>query len=346
MGLQIFHLNISINIGILPVTGPEWPGTAATIYSSAFTTQDDKCILGDYHAQNTKERIFRLLSDQEILSAFSDTALGWLFPLRTYSLETDGNPVAVRMIWSARLFPVHWVKKQPVKRASKETTESLTSSWEWIRSSQFVLYYNGIHEPASVYFCAKNGNKCRLLSSSDVNDYLWNHFCKYEKLHTLNLPSIICLFQSLYLFRRWKIFERCDTSLVKNSLVQLCSWWRHQMGTFSALLALGAGNSPVTGEFPWQRTVTRSFDIFFDLRLSKRLTKQSWGWWLETLSFSLRRHFNAYEMSRMREVFCIFFLLNCSQQFHFHAVLYDTTSRILIGMDISLWGKMDIEYVV
>ena len=54
-------------------------------------------------------------------------------------------------------------------------------------------------------------------------------------------------------------------------------WWRHQMDTFSALLALCAGNSPVPGEFPSQRSVTRSFDVFFDLRLNKRLSKQSWG---------------------------------------------------------------------
>ena len=47
-------------------------------------------------------------------------------------------------------------------------------------------------------------------------------------------------------------------------------WWRHQMGAFSALLALCAGNSPVTGEFPSQRPVTRSFDVFSDLRLNKR----------------------------------------------------------------------------
>ena len=40
------------------------------------------------------------------------------------------------------------------------------------------------------------------------------------------------------------------------------------MEIFSALLALCAGNSPVTGEFPAQRPVTRSFDIFFDLRLN------------------------------------------------------------------------------
>ena len=51
-------------------------------------------------------------------------------------------------------------------------------------------------------------------------------------------------------------------------------WWR------SALLAICAGNSPETA----QRPVTRSFDVFFDLRLNKRLGKQSRDWWFETLS--------------------------------------------------------------
>ena len=54
------------------------------------------------------------------------------------------------------------------------------------------------------------------------------------------------------------------------------------METFSALLTLCSGNSPVTGEFPAQRPVTQSFDIFFDLRLNEQLSKQSLGWWSET----------------------------------------------------------------
>ena len=70
------------------------------------------------------------------------------------------------------------------------------------------------------------------------------------------------------------------------------TWWRHQMEIFSALLAISAGNSPVTGEFPTQRPVTRSFDVFFHLRLNKRLSKQSWGWWFETLSRPLWRHYH------------------------------------------------------
>ena len=49
---------------------------------------------------------------------------------------------------------------------------------------------------------------------------------------------------------------------------------------------------PVTGEFPAQRPVTRSFDVFFDLRPNKRLCKQAWGWRFETSSSSLWRHCN------------------------------------------------------
>ena len=60
----------------------------------------------------------------------------------------------------------------------------------------------------------------------------------------------------------------------------------------SALLALCAGNSPVTSEFPAQRPMTRSFDVFSDLRLNKRLRKQSWGWWFEAPSCWLWRHCN------------------------------------------------------
>ena len=70
------------------------------------------------------------------------------------------------------------------------------------------------------------------------------------------------------------------------------SWWRHQMESFSASLALCAGNSPVPGEFPSQRPVTRSVDVFFDLCLNKRPSKQSWGWWSETPPHPLRRHSN------------------------------------------------------
>ena len=95
-------------------------------------------------------------------------------------------------------------------------------------------------------------------------------------------------------------FHQCALALEKSAysvltpLKQSCrTWWRHQMETFSALLAICAGNSPVPGEFPAQRSVTRSFYVFFDLRPNKRLSKQSWGWWFETL---YRPHYDCNDL--------------------------------------------------
>ena len=53
-----------------------------------------------------------------------------------------------------------------------------------------------------------------------------------------------------------------------------------------------SGEFPDTGEFPAQRPVTRSFDVFFDLRLNKRLSKHPRRRWFETLSRSLWRYCN------------------------------------------------------
>ena len=84
--------------------------------------------------------------------------------------------------------------------------------------------------------------------------------------------------------------SRCQSDgLCYLGTIPLC----HQLETFSALLALCAENSLVTGEFPSQRPVTWSFDVFCEPRLNKRLNKQSWGWWFETPSHSFWRHFNA-----------------------------------------------------
>ena len=58
------------------------------------------------------------------------------------------------------------------------------------------------------------------------------------------------------------------------------------METFSALLAHCARNSTVNGEFPSKRPVTRSFDVFFDMCLPKRLG-------------DLRRHRAHYDVTVM-----------------------------------------------
>ena len=74
-----------------------------------------------------------------------------------------------------------------------------------------------------------------------------------------------------------------------------CSWWRHQMEAFSAILALCAGNSPVNGEFPAQRPVTRSFDFFFDLRWIN-------GWVNNHEAGDVRRHRAHYDVNVMRSI--------------------------------------------
>ena len=61
------------------------------------------------------------------------------------------------------------------------------------------------------------------------------------------------------------------------------------METFSALLAICAGNSPVPGEFPTQRPVTRSFDVYFDLRPDN-------GWVNNREAGDLRRYRTHYDV--------------------------------------------------
>ena len=82
------------------------------------------------------------------------------------------------------------------------------------------------------------------------------------------------------------------------------TWWRHQMETVSALLALRLRNSRVTDEFPWQRSVTRSVVVFFDLHLNKRLSQQSWGWWFETPPCSLWLRDIAIQITQL-EKYCL-----------------------------------------
>ena len=133
------------------------------------------------------------------------------------------------------------------------------------------------------------------------------------------------------------------------------------MGTFSALLAICAGNSPAPGEFPAQRPVMRSFDVFFELRLNKRLSKQSWGWWFETPSqwwlFLIHATFHSEfddisvpVLSRMSSVFrspekrfalylpllsILYFLMtHFNWWFHYSDVIMDTVSSQITSLTI------------
>ena len=111
---------------------------------------------------------------------------------------------------------------------------------------------------------------------------------------------------------------RCNIKVPSALSGALKTWWRHQMETFYALLAICVGNSPVPREFPAQRPVTRSFDLFFDLHPNKQLSKQWWGWWFEVPSCPLWRHRNDLRMFPVLSqdhncaYSCILYIYNCT----------------------------------
>ena len=76
--------------------------------------------------------------------------------------------------------------------------------------------------------------------------------------------------QKTHRFTMQTILIKCDNIMGRIGM----TWWRHQTETFSALLAICSGISPVSDEFPAQRPVTRSFDVFLDLSVNKRLSKK------------------------------------------------------------------------
>ena len=103
--------------------------------------------------------------------------------------------------------------------------------------------------------------------------------------------------------RRW--FGTPSRSLWRHCYGRILCWRRVSITTIVTLnqLMMTSSNGNIfrvtdplcgeftgPGEFPTQRPVTRSFDVFFDLRLNKRLSKQPWDWWFETLLRSLWRH--------------------------------------------------------
>ena len=89
---------------------------------------------------------------------------------------------------------------------------------------------------------------------------------------------------------RGKCFHLMTSSWILTDK-SIISSLRHQMETFSASLEPCEGIPPVSGEFPSQSLVTQSFDVFFEVRLNKRWSKQSRRLLFET---TLRRHCNVF----------------------------------------------------
>ena len=126
---------------------------------------------------------------------------------------------------------------------------------------------------------------------SFIPQYKW-----FDWIHIFHLQIILTLLFHVKMSCRylWMAVRSAIDFEINHLVIDSChwskatlTWWHHQMEAFSASLAFCEGNSPVTGEFPSQRPVTQSFDIFFDLHLNKWLSKPSRRWWFETSSCSL-----------------------------------------------------------
>ena len=157
-----------------------------------------------------------------------------------------------------REFLFHEISLQS-RKSSKRITK-------WVH---FFLHTLAVHKPRSKHFLynlslldkISRETSFRVSSSSDMNDI------------TVDLEPGSQLGSAMKSISKPRIMFTYYRRLT-GYLGFINTWWRHQMETSSALLVLCEGNSPVTGEFPARRPLTRSFDVFFDLRLNKRLSKQ------------------------------------------------------------------------
>ena len=106
---------------------------------------------------------------------------------------------------------------------------------------------------------------------------------------------ILCCFAVLKTFFSWD--ELLASVMENNAKLQHARFGNFFFSNGNIFRVTGplCGEFTGPGEFPTQMPVTRSFDVYFDLRLNKRLCKQSRGWWFETLLCPLWRHSNGMQ---------------------------------------------------
>ena len=127
----------------------------------------------------------------------------------------------------------------------------------------------------------------KVLTDLCINDTIysstiWN---TYDKI--LNkIFKFLCSFKWYNLIFTWYLWNATHTLKV--------SMTTSSNGNIFCITGPLCGEFTSPGEFPTQKPVTRSFDVFFDLRLNKRLSKQPWGWWFEMPSWSLWRQCNGF----------------------------------------------------
>ena len=160
-----------------------------------------------------------------------------------------------------------------------------THNLKWIRL--IVQYTKGIR----IRWKLTQNKNILLKMHLELSFVKCRSFCWHVKcIPTKVISAFSCLFYQDNPKNIWLIFLFCHYWKIED-IIKPLTWWRHQMETFSALLAICGGihrspvNSPHKGQ--WRGALT--FPLIW---LNRQLSKQSWGWWFETPSCSLWRHCN------------------------------------------------------
>ena len=122
---------------------------------------------------------------------------------------------------------------------------------------------------------------------------LWEQRC-FLKTRSFHLwrSTAVCLRYEVYMHIWWFVIYPIVTFKITPFLKRF-PWRRNQMEAFSALLVLGAGNSPVTGEFPHKGQRREAF--MFSLICASRN-----GWVNNRDAGDLRLHRAHYDVTLMR----------------------------------------------
>ena len=149
----------------------------------------------------------------------------------------------------------------------KHRSWHMMTSWQWKRFSQYWPFVRGVHR-SSVY--------------SPLKGWVMQSFIDFFDI----MMNKILYKQSSY---RWfeMSWRSTDVSVMSGRDGYVRCMMTSSNGNIFRVTGRLCGEFTGPGEFPAQRPVTRSFDVFFDLRPNERLSKQPWGWWFETPSWSL-----------------------------------------------------------
>ena len=169
---------------------------------------------------------------------------------------------------------------------------------QWVKMLSFSFPVVSIGNPAS-------SSDTLLRYSQDISFILLDYDLVNGTLHAFEFTTasrIAALRLQIWRLQRASlltphpyllIYEQAHTSAeARNHTVGPDSGWRHQMEKKFRVTGHLCGEFTDHRWIPAQKPVTRSFDVFFGLRLNKRLSKQSLGWWFETPSRPLWRYCN------------------------------------------------------